>query len=72
MSSTRMQKSQRARGANRGGTGGGYEHTDPDWDSKRIARLRAEHDSLEPQWRAMYLRGLSQADKRAVLTRDVD
>ena len=66
-----MGKSRRARGGNRGGTGGGYEQTDPDWDRKRIQRIRAEFDSLEPgRWREMYLRGLSKADKEAVLKRE--
>lgn len=64
-------QSSRARGANRGGVGGGYEQTDPDWEIKRVRRLRAEYDSLTPDWRATYLRGLSAADKRAVLNRDV-
>lgn len=61
----------RARGGNRGGTGGGYEQTDPDWDCKRIARLRAEYDSLEPGWRETYLGGLTKADKAAVLNREI-
>jgi hypothetical protein len=63
-------QSSRARGANRGGTGGGYEQTDPDWEIKRVRRLRAEYDSLTPDWRAMYLRGLNESDKRAVLNRE--
>jgi hypothetical protein len=63
-------QSSRARGANRGGTGGGYEQTDPDWEIKRIRRLRAEYDSLTPGWKELYMRGLSEADKRAVLKRD--
>lgn len=65
-------QSSRARGANRGGTGGGYEQTDPDWEIKRVRRLRAEYDSLTPDWRATYLRGLSESDKRAVLNRSDD
>jgi len=52
--------------------GGGYERTDPDYDLKRIQRMRAEYDSLEGSWRETYLRGLSEADKRAVLKRNVD
>ena len=63
-------QSSRARGANRGGTGGGYEQLDPDWDIKRIRRLRAEYDSLTPGWQETYLRGLSESDKRAVLKRE--
>lgn len=63
-------QSSRARGANRGGTGGGYEQTDPDFQQKRIARMRAEYDSLTPGWRETYLRGLDEADKRAILKRE--
>jgi len=66
----RLQRSSRARGGNRGGVGGGYEQTDPDWDRKRIQRLRAEYDSLDHGWRQTYLKGLSDADKRAVMRRD--
>lgn len=66
----RINHSKRARGGNRGGVGGGYEQTDPDWDRKRIQRLRAEYDSLDPEWRSTYLRGLNEADKRAVLNRE--
>jgi len=67
----RVRQSSRARGGNRGGVGGGYEQTDPDWDRKRIRRLRAEYDELAPEWRETYLRGLDEADKRAVLKREV-
>lgn len=63
-------QSSRARGGNRGGVGGGYEQTDPDFDLKRIRRMRAEYDSLTPAWRETYLRGLDEADKRAILKRE--
>lgn len=66
----RINKSSRARGGNRGGTGGGYERTDPDFDRKRVQRMRAEYDSLQGAWRETYLRGLSREDKRAVLQRE--
>lgn len=66
----KMKQSSRARGGNRGGIGGGYERTDPDWDIKRIQRLRAEYDSLDPSWRQTYLKGLSDADRWRVLKRD--
>lgn len=56
----------RARGSNRGGTGGGYERTDPDYEHNRLRRLRTEYLSLEPKWRATFLRGLSGADERAL------
>lgn len=63
-------QSSRARGGNRGGVGGGYEQTDPDFDLKRIRRMRAEYDSLTPDWREVYLRALDESDKRAILKRE--
>jgi hypothetical protein len=47
-----------------GGIGHGYELTDPDYVDKRIARMRAEYYSLEPKWRAEYLKGVSDSDRR--------
>jgi len=67
----RIQQSRRARGGNRGGAGPSSEPTDPDWDIKRLARLRAEYDSLEPRWRETYLKGLSKEDARRVVDRTV-
>lgn len=66
----KLQHSNRARGGNRGGVGGGYEQTDPDWESKRIKRLRAEYDSLDTAWRETYLKSLDEADRRLILHRD--
>ena len=62
----KMRGTGRARGSNRGGTGGGYEHTDPDYEHNRLRRLRTEYLSLQPKWRAMFRRGLSSADERAL------
>jgi len=62
-------KSSRARGANRGGCGGGYERTDPDYGEHRLARMRAEYESLPAGWRAQYLAGLSKFDREAVAGR---
>jgi hypothetical protein len=67
----RIQSSSRARGSNRGGVGGGYEHLDPDFDLKRLQRMRAEYDSLEPHWQETYLKGLSREDARQVLNRSL-
>ena len=50
--------------------GGGYERTDPDYDIKRIQRLRAEYDSLDQRWRETYLKGLSREDARRVMNRE--
>ena len=54
-------------GGLRGGLGGGYEQTDPDYDIKRIQRMRAEYLSLEPSFREMYLSGLSRFERIAVV-----
>lgn len=62
-----MTRSSRARGANRGGAGGGYERLDPDWEHKRVARMKAEYASLDAHWKQWYLKGLSRADKAALL-----
>lgn len=67
---SRIKQSSRARGGNRGGVGGGYERTDPDYDIKRIQRLRAEYDSLDQRWRETYLKGLSREDARRVMNRE--
>ena len=56
-------KSSRARGSNRGGCGGGYEATDPDYDAHRIQRMRVEYDSLESHWKNEYLSTLSKSDQ---------
>jgi len=68
---SRIKQSSRARGGNRGGAGGGYEKTDPDWELKRIQRMRAEYDSLARHWQSTYLKGLSREDARRVVERDV-
>lgn len=50
--------------------GGGYERLDPDFDLKRIRTLRAEYDSLGPEWRETYLKSLNREDRWRVLNRD--
>ena len=57
----------RARGPNRGGVGGGYERTDPDYEAHKLQRNTAEYLALEPQWRATFLRGLSRFEREQVL-----
>lgn len=68
---SRIKQSSRARGGNRGGVGGGFEITDPDWELKRIQRMRAEYDSLDRRWRETYLKGLSKEDARRVVNREL-
>lgn len=53
----------RARGGNRGGCGGGYEATDPDYVDKRLAALRREYRDCPEQWRACFLNGLSKFEQ---------
>lgn len=64
-----LKPSNRATGSNRGGIGGGYEPTDPDYDKHRIERMRAEYDSLPAAWKSTYLKGLSKLDQRLVTSR---
>lgn len=68
----RISRSSRARGSNRGGCGGGYEQTDPDYHQKRIARMKKEVAELPPEWREWYLAGLSRGDRAAVERKDGD
>jgi hypothetical protein len=67
-----MINSSRARGSNRGGCGGGYEQTDPDYHRKRIARMRKELAELAPEWKSWYLEGLTRGDRAAVERKDGD
>lgn len=61
-----MAKSSRARGPNRGGCGGGYERTDPDYDDKRLARLKRDYAECPPEWREQFLAGLTRFEADAV------
>ena len=65
-------KSSRARGSNRGGTGGGYEQTSPDYESNRLRQLRETHDSLDPQYRKVFLAGLSRWEQKFVKDRRME
>jgi hypothetical protein len=62
----RVTSSSRARGSNRGGCGGGYERTDPDFEQKRIARIHADYLALGQMWRETFVRSLPKADQRAL------
>ena len=61
-----MQSSSRARGSNRGGCGGGFELTDPDYESKKLARLKADYESCPPEWREAFTKGLSRFEVKVV------
>jgi len=64
----KLKQSVRARGANRGGTGGGggYEQTDPDWAIKRLDRIVAEYNELQGMWKETYMRQLDIEDRKAL------
>lgn len=62
----KLTTSSRARGSNRGGCGGGYEQTDPDFEQKRIARIKADYLALEPMWREQFIRSLPKSDQRGL------
>jgi hypothetical protein len=56
----KIPRSHRARGSNRGGCGGGYEITDPDFESKKLAKLRQDYLACPPEWRERFAKGLSK------------
>ena len=56
----KISSSHRARGSNRGGCGGGYEVTDPDYADKRLLQLRRDYLACPPEWRECFTRGLSR------------
>jgi hypothetical protein len=62
----KLSASNRARGGNRGGCGGGYEQTDPDFEQKRMARIHADYLALDQMWRESFLSSLPKADQWAL------
>lgn len=62
-----IKQSGRARGGNRGGCGGGSEPTDPDYASKKLRKLRADYEKLDPEWRKTFLDGLSRFERKFVV-----
>lgn len=69
---TAMRNPTRARGANRGGCGGGYEQTNPDYERDKLRRLRQTYDELAPQFRDTFLEGLSRWEQKVVTDRRVE
>ncbi len=61
-----LPKSQRSYPTEHLASGSQFEKTDPDYEDHRLQRLRAEYHSLDPQWRPLYLAGLSKKDAEAV------
>lgn len=62
-----LRHAERARGPNRGGCGGGYESTDPDYDAKRLRQLRDDYNGLDARWHRTFLDGLSRFEQDFVL-----
>lgn len=59
-------KSSRARGSNRGGCGGGYEQTDPEYQSNKLRQLRQTYHALDAKFRPVFLDGLSRWEQKFV------
>ena len=60
----KITKSTSARGSNRGGVGGGYERTNPEYN--------ADYDALEPQWRPVFLDSLTKFERAYVTDRRIE
>ena len=54
-------------GSRGGGSAGGYERLDPDFEGVRLRHLHAEYLSLDAAWRKQYLGSLSARDKFELL-----
>jgi hypothetical protein len=65
-------QSSRARGATRGGCGGGYERTSPSYNADRLREMRQTYDALEPKWREVFLNGLSRFERAVVTDRRME
>jgi len=67
-----ISKAKSARGGNRGGCGGGYERTNPEYDNDKLRRLRADYDALAPEWRQTFLAGLSKFEQKVCTDRRIE
>ena len=65
----KISRSHRARGSNRGGCGGGYEATNPDYADEHLAKLRQDYLSCPPEWRECFTRGLSRFELNFVTSK---
>lgn len=68
----KIKQSTSARGSNRGGIGGGYEATNPEYDGDKLRKLRVDHDAMEPHWRETFLAGLSRYERKVVTDRRIE
>lgn len=62
----KIKQTSRARGGNRGGVGGGYEATNPEYEQDKAKRLLADYRALDPMWRERFVRGLPKAEQVAL------
>lgn len=68
----KLNRATRARGGNRGGCGGGYEVTDPDYVDKKLAQLRRDYAACPEKWRACFFHGLSKFEQDFLTKRKGD
>lgn len=54
-------------GGARGGCGGGYEQTNPDYVENRTRQLVQDYFKLEPRWRETFLDSMHAKDRQTVL-----
>lgn len=64
--------SSRARGGNRGGTGGGFERTSETYNADHLRKLRADYYALPSAWRQTFLNGLSRWERKYVVDRNME
>ena len=53
----------RAFSPNRGGSGGGFEQTNPDYEALKLQRLKADYAACPPQFKQLFLDGLSHWER---------
>lgn len=59
----KLKASKRAFGNNGGASGGGWEPTDPDYEHKRLARLKRDYLEMSDEWRDCFLGGLNRFER---------
>jgi hypothetical protein len=59
----------RAFSPNRGGSGSGYEQTNPDFEDHKLARLKADYAICPPQFKKLFLDGLSRFERNKLTGR---
>ena len=70
--SAKITKSTSARGSNRGGVGGGYERTNPEYNADRLRQLRRDYDEMEESWRPVFLDSLTKWERAYITDRRME